>query len=100
MDFEPKGRQFNSQSGHMPGPSGGHVRGTLTLMFLSLSFSLPPLSTGRIYFLAFATPSGALLGSQWVSHCWALSSGPCDYLGPFRSSAHPVQFTLFKWKVT
>ena len=44
-----KGCRFNSQSGHMPGyglvPSRGHGRGNHTLMFLSLSFTLPsPLS--------------------------------------------------------
>ena len=43
---ELKGCWFDSQSGHMPGlwarsPVGGHVRGNNTLMFLSLSFSLP-----------------------------------------------------------
>ena len=47
---EPKGRWFDSQSGHMPGlqvrfPGVGRGRGNHTLMFLSLSFSLPsPLS--------------------------------------------------------
>ena len=50
---EPKGRQFYSQSGYMPGlqarsPLGGCVRGNHTLMFLSLSFSLPfPLSKNK-----------------------------------------------------
>ena len=44
--WEPKGHRFNSQSGHMPGlqgqvPSRGRPRGNHTLMFLSLSFSLP-----------------------------------------------------------
>ena len=43
---KPKGHQFDSQSGHMPGlcarsSVGGHVRGNHTLMFLSLSLSLP-----------------------------------------------------------
>ena len=47
---EPKGRQFHSQSGTHAWvvgqvPSGDHVRGNCTLMFLFLSFSLPsPLS--------------------------------------------------------
>ena len=43
---KPKGCRFNSQSGHMPGLQarsavGQHVRGKHTLMFLSLSLSLP-----------------------------------------------------------
>ena len=55
---EPKGRWFNSQSGHMPGlqarsPVGGVWKVTDpcisgTQMFLSLSFSLPsPLSKNK-----------------------------------------------------
>ena len=50
---KPKGCQFNSQSGHMPGlwtrsPVGGHIRGNHTLMFFFLSFSLPsPLSKNK-----------------------------------------------------
>ena len=48
LDWKPKGRQFNSQSGHMPGlwatsPVGGHSRGNHTLMFHTLIFpSLSP----------------------------------------------------------
>ena len=43
---ELKGRQFNSQSGHLPGlqarsPVVGHVRSNHTLMFPSFSFSFP-----------------------------------------------------------
>ena len=42
---EPKGLWFNAQSGHRPGvgqvPSWGRIRGNHTLVFLSLSFSLP-----------------------------------------------------------
>ena len=52
--YEPKGRRFDSQSGHIPGlqarlPVGGvRKRGNHTLMFLSLSFSLPsPLSKNK-----------------------------------------------------
>ena len=46
--LEPKGHQFNSQSGHMPGvadqvSSWGRAKGNHTSMFLSLSFSLPSL---------------------------------------------------------
>ena len=45
--FEPESRQFDSQSGHTPGlqagsPVGGVGEAT-TLLFLSLSPSLPPL---------------------------------------------------------
>ena len=52
VGWEPKGCQFNSQSGHMPGfagqvPSGGHVRGNHTLMFLSLSSPSLPLSKNK-----------------------------------------------------
>ena len=44
--YESKGPQFGFQSGHMPGlqarsPEAGHARGNHTLMFLSLSPSLP-----------------------------------------------------------
>ena len=49
---EPKGLLFNSQSGHKPGlwarsPVGGTQEETHTLMFLSLSFSLPSLSKNK-----------------------------------------------------
>ena len=51
--LQTKGRWFDSLSGHMPGlqarfPSAGRARGNHTLMFLSLSFSLPsPLSKNK-----------------------------------------------------
>ena len=42
LAYEPKGHQFNSQSGYMPcGLLWGHTRGNHTLMFLSLSFPIP-----------------------------------------------------------
>ena len=50
---KPKGPQFDSQSGYMPGlqarsPVGGRDRGNHTLMFLSLSFPFPsPLSENK-----------------------------------------------------
>ena len=44
-----KGRRFDSQSGHIPGLwARQHARGNHTLMFVSLSFSLPsPLSKNK-----------------------------------------------------
>ena len=50
---EPKGHRFDSQSGHKPGLQARslvkrHMRGNHTLLFLSLSFSLPsPLSKNK-----------------------------------------------------
>ena len=50
---KPKGRQFNAQSGHMPGlqarsPVKGRARGNHTMTFLSLSFHFPsPLSKNK-----------------------------------------------------
>ena len=49
---EPKGRQFDSQSGHMPGlharsPSKGCARGNHTLMFLSCHSPSLPFSKNK-----------------------------------------------------
>ena len=49
---KPKGHWLDSQSGHRPGiPGAGHMRGHSTLMFLSLSSSLPSrLSKNKFLF--------------------------------------------------
>ena len=57
VEFRPVNQRVaDSQSGHMPGlwgqvPSRGHMRGNHSLMFLSLSFSLPSLKIVNKIFL-------------------------------------------------
>ena len=73
--FKPKGRRFYSQAEHMPGlwarsPVRGHVRGNHTLMFLSLSFSLPSSPSKNKEIKSFLK-NGKLDSGWW----WCISFG-------------------------
>ena len=75
---KPRGRWIDPQSGHMPGlwarsPVGG-VRANHTLMFLSLSFSLPSSLFKNKYIKSFFSPG------WYGSVDWAMAWQPKGHL--------------------